>query len=268
MKKEFKYKILNPGGNKTALVLEDCYSKDERKLINDFILKENLEVEQVGFISSKEKKLEMAGGEFCVNATRCAIYEYLKQKQGTINLKVSGAKENIEGGIEKENVYAKMKINKSINDLIKTEGIYNYVELDGILQIVVSEEDSKAFIEKLKIDEEKTKNELKEIMKKVDTLQKAIGIILLEKASDKTKIYPIVWVKTVDTLYYETACGSGSLATAIYKSTIENKTNFEIEQPSGYSIEIDLKIDGEIVEEGKISGKVIDEKGEIKYGRI
>jgi len=58
---EYKYKILNPGGNRTALVLGNEYSTEEKKIINNEILKNNKEVEQVGFISLNEKKLSMAG---------------------------------------------------------------------------------------------------------------------------------------------------------------------------------------------------------------
>lgn len=78
---EVTYKILNPGGNKTALVFGNDYREEEKKQINDQILQENQEVEQVGFLEQKEKKLEMAGGEFCVNATRCAIWQYLGEIQ-------------------------------------------------------------------------------------------------------------------------------------------------------------------------------------------
>ena len=83
------YKVLNPGGNKTAIVFGNNYNKEERKIINTEILRNNKDVEQVGFISEKENKLEMAGGEFCVNATRCAIWEYLKGKRGKIRLEFS-----------------------------------------------------------------------------------------------------------------------------------------------------------------------------------
>lgn len=43
-----------------------------------------------GFLSNKINRLEMAGGEFCINATRCAVYEYLGGKEGEIGLTVSG----------------------------------------------------------------------------------------------------------------------------------------------------------------------------------
>ena len=114
-----KYKIFNPGGNKTAIVIGNEYNDKEIKQINDKILKENLDVEQVGFIDIKKNKLEMAGGEFCVNATRCAIWEYLKGKKGEIELKVSGCNEKIRGGItEQKDVYVDIPINKEMSDII------------------------------------------------------------------------------------------------------------------------------------------------------
>lgn len=255
------YKILNPGGNKTAIVIGNEYSKEEKKQINDSILNEISDVEQVGFIDTKENKLEMAGGEFCVNATRCAIWQYLEGKQGEIELVVSGCKNKIKGGITKEKiVYVDMQIDKKITDLIDIEGIFNLVKLDGILLAVVNEKDSKEFIRSLKEDENKSKKELKEIMSKFDTEEKALGIILLEKEETETKINPIIWVKEIDTLYYETACGSGSLATAIYKKYSEGIENMGVVQPSGYTINVNLYMQNDYIEKATILGKVIQEK--------
>ena len=101
---------------------------------------------------------------------------------------------------------------------------YSNYEKARINQII----NSKEYIQKIQTNSEKTKVELKKIMKNIDTEQKAIGVILLEEFKEFFKIYPIVWVKTIDTLYYETACGSGSLAVTIYKNYITNKSNFEI----------------------------------------
>ena len=259
--KSLNYKILNPGGNKTAIVIGNEYSNEDKKKINDKILKENPDVEQVGFISKKENKLEMAGGEFCMNATRCAIWEYLKGDLGEIELNVSGCKEKITGGITKEKeVYVNMQINKKMSEIIEKNNKLNFIKLDGILLTIIDEENSKRYIEELKKDEEKAKFKLKEIMQTFETSEKALGIILLEKEKSKTKINPIIWVKTIDTLYYETACGSGSLATAIYKNYIEGIENLEIMQPSGYSININLNKKQEYIENAIITGKVIEEE--------
>ncbi len=257
---DINYKVLNPGGNQTAIVIGDEYTTVEKKKINDYILSKNSQIEQVGFISLKENKLEMAGGEFCVNATRCAIWEYLKGKEGKIDLKVSGASEKIIGGITKDKVvYANLEVNKSIFEILEKEDIFNLVKIDGILLAVVDEENSKKYIEELRNDEKKAKENLKEIMKKFNTSENAVGIILLEKENDKTKINPIIWVKTVDTLYYETACGSGSLAVAIYKTSINGEEIMEIVQPSGYSIKVKLNKNNNFIENAIISGKVIEE---------
>lgn len=257
---EIEFEILNPGGNKTALVIGNEYSDEERKIINAKILNENKEVEQVGFISKIENQLEMAGGEFCVNATRCAIWEYLNGKNGEMEIKVSGCKSKIIGGItEQRQVYVNLPIHKKMNDLIEKKGKFNLVKLDGILLGVVDEETSKDEIEKLKNDEQIAKLEFKKMMQTFNTSEKAVGIILLEKEKTKIKINPVIWVKTIDTLYYETACGSGSLATAIYKNSTQGIEKLEIMQPSGYSISINLDKKQDVVEKARITGKVEEE---------
>ena len=120
--KEVTYKILNPGGNQTALVLGNEYTKEERQQINASILNENPEVEQVGFLATTKKRLEMAGGEFCVNATRCAIWQYLAGQPGEIELEVSGFSGKILGGITQEKeVYAEMQIGQTMENLIETK---------------------------------------------------------------------------------------------------------------------------------------------------
>ena len=255
------YKVFNPGGNKTALVVGTDYSKKQIKLINDTILYENPEVEQVGFISKKENRLNMAGGEFCVNAARCAIWEYLKGEEGQIKLKVSGLKEELTGGItDEDNVYINIPINKRISDLMYKKDKYHFIKLEGILLAIVNEEDSKRDIRNLIKHEKQEKNRLLEIMKKFESNERANGIILLEKEKNRIKINPIIWVKEMNTLYYETACGSGSLATAIYKNHIQGINNLYILQPSGCSVNVKLELDNGYLKNAIISGKVIKEE--------
>ena len=58
-----KYKIYNPAGNITALVIGDKYTKEEKRLINDKIMEKEPNVEQVGFLSEEEVKM-IANGNF------------------------------------------------------------------------------------------------------------------------------------------------------------------------------------------------------------
>ncbi|MDO4996505.1 MAG: hypothetical protein Q4E69_04935, partial [Bacilli bacterium] len=138
-KNEIKYIKFTPAGNNTALVINDNYKNNEKKLINDYILGFDKSIEQVGFISKNEYRLDMAGGEFCGNATRSAIMYYLKNNEGNITINVNG-KYNLNGGIDKENlVYSEMPIIKDINQIKLIDKNIYLVKLDGIVFIVTED---------------------------------------------------------------------------------------------------------------------------------
>lgn len=271
-----EYKIYNPGGNKTGLVEDKNYTDYDKKKINEYILNKNKDIEQVGFISKLNgiNYLEMAGKEFCINASRCAAYKFLNGNKGSVNFKVSGATEILTGKIEKENtVFVDLKINKLSKDFVISdtdvldENI-KIVNLDGITQIIINEEKSKKYISKLKLDEEKTKQELKELIIKIEKAisekdylisKQAVGIVLLENEDGKTKINPVVWVRQTDTLYYETSCGSGSIATGIYKYLETKNKEYEIKQVSGYSVFVKIDAKDMKINNVEVSGEVIVE---------
>lgn len=253
-----EFKILNPGGNKTALVNGTNFTDKQKGLINRLIMDKYLDVEQVGFLSNETNRLEMAGGEFCMNATRCAVYEYSREKKDSVEISVSGTNKKIIGRvINKNKVEIKLDISKNIDELIEVQNNFTLVKIDGILIIIFDEEQSKEYIKKLKNNEKLIKKELKKFMSKsIQTNEKAIGIMLLEKISDKTKINPVVWVKDIDTVFYETACGSGSLATAIYNYYNHKEEMLELIQPSGYTVNIELNTKKQYIKNAIITGIV------------
>ena len=261
MKREIKYKIYNPGGNKTALIYGSEYTNNQKKLINKMIMEKYPQVEQVGFLSIKTNRLEMAGGEFCMNATRCAVYEYSKKNKKEIKISVSGTNKELTGEVLSNNkVEIKLDICKNIADLIEVKNDITYVKIDGILIVIFDEEKSKNYIRKLKENEEMAKNEIKQLMiKEIKTEEKAIGIMFLEKILGKIRINPVVWVKDIDTVFYETACGSGSLGTAIYNYFKNKEEKIELLQPSGYDINIELSIKENFIDNARISGAVEEE---------
>jgi len=57
------------------------------------------------------------------------------------------------------------------------------------------------------------------------------------------KIHPVVWVKGISSFFYETSCGSGTLASLITGTDSKN----HIYQPSGYSIYAEKKEDGTLI---------------------
>lgn len=180
-----EYCIFNPGGNLTALVLGDQYSETQRKAINDAILKKHKWVEQVGFISKDKIELEMAGGEFCGNGTRCAIKYYLdnSSKQECL-IKVSGMNEKLLAGIDNENkVWVDIPV-KSVCKL-SMNGI-KIVEIEGITHIVLNETQSKRYLN----NKEMLKKYAKEIINKFNIVDKAVGVLFTEMKDKFIKLYP------------------------------------------------------------------------------
>ncbi|MBQ7667859.1 MAG: hypothetical protein IJS47_00835 [Clostridia bacterium] len=220
-----KYKLYVPSGNKTALVIGDWYTKAQKKHINDFILYKHKSVEQVGFVSEKEYKLTMAGGEFCGNATRCAALYYLgENKNRNISIKVSGMTDKVKAGIDKNsNVYADIKVNS-----VKKYKGYKIIEIEGITHIVLNENESEKYL----CDLTNIKEKAREIIDNLKVDDKAVGVIFTEETDKALKIFPIVLVKSIDTLFFETACGSGTVATLM----AFDEEKLDILQPSGFII--------------------------------
>ena len=83
------YKVLNPAGNITIIVTTPIDKKD-RRFVADYLMDLEPNAEQVGFLTGNT--LDMAGGEFCGNATRCANY-----LTGTNEIICSGIKVKCDG---------------------------------------------------------------------------------------------------------------------------------------------------------------------------
>ena len=124
--------------------------------------------------------------------------------------------------------------------------------------IIVKEKISKNYLSK------NLKEEGMKIINKYKILDDAVGVIFLEKENSKFKIYPLVWVKNIDTVFLENACGSGTIATSIVESTLVNRSyTYKILQPSGKILETDIRMENGIVTKAILKGKIYEEK-EIK----
>lgn len=256
MKQEICYNIYSPNGNDTALVQGVNFSNDQKKIINENIMKLNTEIEQVGFVEKgQEYKLIMAGGEFCGNATRSAAYYFLQGKSGQIKIKVSGIDKPIDAGIDNnQNTWCRFPIYLGEDVVTELEtGIYK-VKMNGIVHIVIDNIISQEYLSR----KDNITLSAMELINKFEVYEAdAIGVIFLEKINLRLKIHPVVWVKSIDTLFYETACGSGSVAVGILKSFEYNSgQKLEIIQPSDQIIYTDVSyIDGKLVD-AIISGKI------------
>ncbi|WP_213973882.1 hypothetical protein [Tepidanaerobacter acetatoxydans] len=230
----------SPAQNTTVLITSYCprsyYSAVAEKAMNyDY-----LHAEQVGFIVPPSKKdsvirLEMAGGEFCGNATLSAAayvrYKGLNDKEN-FSIDVSGAAEPIRCRVEKVGTYyyntsCIMPPAKRIDEMeleLQGKTIKGYiVEFEGISHFVL--EAKEEFVEYSEVTHA--------LKKAVDT--NAIGVIPYETIRDDTyKIKPFVHVKEINSNVFERGCGSGSLALGTYLKRVRGiSREIRVVQPGG-----------------------------------
>ena len=249
------YSIYRPAGNDTAFVYKSDYTQEQRKLINDAIMAKHSNVEQVGFIDLEGKpELQMAGGEFCGNATRSAAFIYLDGKKGNLQMIVN-SKDLINAGVDESGkAWCEIPLYDGTDVFTEVEpGIY-IIKMNGMVTVVVQEQKARDYLE--------DRDNLKAIG--MDFIQKynlkyseAVGIMFCERESGKLKINPIVWVNSIDTLFYETACGSGTTAVCMVEAFLKKQSQeIDILQPSGLVITANITYSENKVVKATISGNV------------
>lgn len=247
---QINFTVLSPNGNITALVTTKV-DKSLYKIINDAIMSSNKDIEQVGFIEKKEDQifLEMAGGEFCVNASRCAAFYFNNKESSSGIINVSGIPlpVNYAVKIEKTSNFVSIELPVSKNAIEKVEdGVL--VKLDGITHLVVY---SDSF-------DEKMLSELDENAKKLFSKYNlynlgASGITYFNRKSNQANFF--VWVKAIKTYFRETACGSGTCAIGLSLFKYQNFNKLEVKQPSNELMIVDI-VEGKDNFSAKISGNI------------
>jgi len=248
MKLEFTK--VSPSGNMTILIWSDVAKKEHAKVAN--ILMDctyHLGAEQIGYVGKSNNSkaiahLQMMGGEFCGNATRSLAFMLVARKFPNIliensiakfYLTVSGVEEPLEVEVECDNnnnpILAKvqMPIYNEINSVCKKDNV-DLVSLEGISHIIVDNDKSP-------FNKKSYKNDFIEFRDSLDLQDKeAVGVMWKTIEEDNSiSMEPVVWVKETDSYYYETSCGSGTvaLALAIAKESSDTYQEFKIYQPSG-----------------------------------
>jgi len=254
-----RFAVYRPGGNDTGLISGVIRDAQHKKNIAAALLEQYSSIEQVGFVNNDPKNAElmMAGGEFCGNATSSAAFQILQGKPGTIDIKVSGVKNKLRAGVTPSgDGFSQMPIysdpsaiaidtNNPQNALVSLEGITHYIDFDI------------AQIRGLTIDEIKAKARAKMAELGIDR-HVCCGIIYVDQREDRCAIHPIVYVRDIDTLYYETACGSGTTALGQVLAYTSGRSIIEkpILQPSGMSIKVTVKFDRKVFTYAQIQSSV------------
>ncbi len=250
----YDFTCWRPGGNDTALILGE--PPLDRKSINDEIMKQYPnQIEQVGFVYVDESgtvNLQMAGGEFCGNATRSAAYMALEGKPGIIPIKVSGVKDLLVAGVtENGEAFAQMPVYPDIDKIKFVQDDY-IVEMEGITHRVTFKNPKTSSPEDLK--------KLSLQILKENGLDKGLasGVIWVSEENGQFRIDPVVYVRNIDTCFYETACGSGTTALGQVLALKSGSSIKEISilQPSGEVIKVSIELGLGGFSSARIQGQV------------
>lgn len=240
-----KYLITATGGNGTAIQILDQalsraqYAERGGKLGKDM---EEQGAEQAGFLIPADNHFEMAGGEFCGNASRAAaiLLSELQKKQNP-SFTISGYEGKVEATVEKRNgetyfvrcIFSGMPTKRIPIVLSNGQGA-NIIDLGGIVHVVIEgpfPADSVAY-----------EAAHQSIMTELGLENRnAVGVVWYERVDDAVRMYPVVWVKDIDTFFYEKSCGSGTIA--VGKVTGLSS----IIQPTGGSIEAIISDDAVVL---------------------
>lgn len=198
----------------------------------------SLGVEQAGFLIPSLHRFEMSGGEFCGNAARVATLLFCKIfNKPEVSFTMSGFEGVVNGRVDDfdaqmpmvECYFAGMKV---LPVEVQTSfGSAKMVDLGGIVHVII---EGKFPVQK---------SDYESIHRKITSElglsgRSAVGVDWIASNEKGVEMHPVVWVKSIDTFFYESACGSGSIAT----SAVSGFSS--VVQPTGQTIEVVIASDG------------------------
>lgn len=241
--------VVRPGGNDTALVFDRIPRREQVALSNQ-IQAAYPAIEQVMFVEKGPFGAvhgQMAGGEFCGNATRSLGFVLSGGKNGRIFFEVSNGDEPVraEVAIAGKNAQTSVPVRPRFDMISLNVQTGEYiVDMPGIVFLVTTP-DRETGRRISAIDSIKEKKRLvREILRESGLDQRpASGLLVMQGLGDNAcKLDPFVLVRETGSLYYESACGSASTALGIISAleTGASVRNLEIQQPSGMSLYVTI----------------------------
>lgn len=226
------------GGNATAIVvLPSSLTPDRYAELGAELMKrtESLGVEQAGFLIPTEDRFDMSGGEFCGNAARAAAMLLSRIKgSNQVVFTMSGYSGSVQGNVSwNGDAVADVVVHfdhlpataEDVTVLGTTQA--QVVDLGGIVHVLVRgplpddyEAQHRAITVELGLNQ-----------------RGAVGVVWYDVSEGEVLIHPVVWVRAIDSFFYESACGSGSIAAEV----VAGKSR--VVQPSGLCINVNRRGD-------------------------
>ena len=220
---------------------------DRARVAAEIIAPGHLEAEQAGYVDTAAPvpRLDMMGGEFCVNATRA--FAALLAEEGKLSpesgglggiVSVSGMPERLRVRVRR--LAAHCFESAVLLDLPQAPPLENVapgiclVRVPGIAHLVLD-----AAAHPLPADKDR---DTAALFARFGLLgEDAAGCIWLHREPSGLRITPFVWVRGTGTTYAETACGSGTLAASIVcRGVYGDGGELSLMQPGGEPLRVVL----------------------------
>ncbi len=280
---KIEYLLADPSGNITLFVLSPVQPAAYMNLAERLLADCSLNAEQVGFLLQDDNgwRLQMAGGEFCGNASRCFAAWLVRNGQAPegkdFSIHVSGCREPLTARVwfaedvteadgindEADNkagitvnshyfTYVTVSLPQRIRHLSDTAlGNISIVEFDGITHVVLW---------KHKANERSALADLKTAQKICRSMKAGVDCLglLYYDENEKISLRPLVYVESINSLRWENSCGSGTcaLAAAMFERDSLSKLEMSVSQPGG-SLKVEIQGQKGILERIKFGGPVI-----------
>jgi diaminopimelate epimerase len=247
-----RFWFMDPGGNRTVLVTQRVDEAD-RAGVAARLLADEPSAEQVGFIGSGDGEtaltLEMAGGEFCGNASMCAAV-YCAASGGLasadVTLRVSGAGQPVRARVSAEPESAGVIWSGSV-EMPRAEKIEPVTFPDGTTVPVVFFPGIAHCIFECGPDRARAEKKIKGYC----AFLRAPALGFMFVCGDK--LTPLVYVPKGDTLYWESSCGSGSSAVGVYAAAgAKSDVVLTLRQPGG-SLTVSAAPSGSVTLSGTVT---------------
>ena len=256
----------SPGGNTTLLFPDAGQRPAEQARLASLALDSSmLGGEQAGFVNLSQHKLRMAGGEFCVNASRAvgALLAYTAQysgpEQGVLDGIAPRSEQKTEAAAPAEHPVRLDEIQVSgwqTPVRLRTRGSAPLWQVEALLRLP---EYSITTIEKgahlvrlpgichlllggathpLPDDCHAVAAQLRQ--QHGLEAEPAAGVIWWRECQGLLDMLPLVHVRDAGTTFLENACGSGALALALCLARAGTRRTFSIMQPGGSAVDVRL----------------------------
>jgi diaminopimelate epimerase len=229
--------IADPAKNITVFVLTPVPPDERAQVAGAFLTDPSLKAEQVGFVIPPSRnaplwRLEMMGGEFCGNAAR-SFGLYVARRTGLsgkvcLEVEISGADSPVKVRVDTERGLAEASMPPV---LVRETLVYGGADLpvyvfEGIVHVIAPDirPSEPAFGEIRTILEQEPKN---------GASCDAAGVMFWDSAA--RFMTPAVYVRSTDSLVFESSCGSGSAALGLYLTRHMNggEELMPLKQPGG-----------------------------------